>query len=211
MSLLRFLLACLTLTGLLLLSCQPDRHVLTNDFSLQPVETGWLLDSTLDFQGVRHAAYGYSYQVPSTFHERSDPDTIAQVDRALYLGPEPGITLKFFVEGMEQHNLTSDSLQTYYQQIRQGNHPFTRGCQRIVFEHYEPRSTASKQFDPRFLIVGQRGNQEFVWQSELSEWPITGTRIYKSMLLRYPISHRQYYRPVGLHMAEAFGHMRHLL
>ena len=68
------------------------------------------LDSTIEFQGVRHAAYGYTYIYPENFKEKIDTINI-QVDSIIFKSENKEAKLKLFVEGeviREQRKLTQE-------------------------------------------------------------------------------------------------------
>ncbi|MBL7817186.1 MAG: hypothetical protein JNL70_19335 [Saprospiraceae bacterium] len=156
------------------------------------------LDSTVELQNVRDAAYGYLFSYPTSFKEQIDT-----ADNIVFYSIDKKAKLMCFVEG---NVAVADSLTNYlfeyYQNVNKGNHPYIKGSKSIKKQLIYNNLWNNKG---EFTILGQSDTTEFIWKTELSEFPISGDLIFKNMLFTYPILERSKYQAIGIEMAKEFG------
>lgn len=191
---------------ILIISCKQSRQkqkaILPPDFDKE-----FSLDTTIKFQNVRHAAYGYGFSYPISFVE--DQNTIGQVDSLVLFSQDRLAKIKFFVEGEIQKNENEKDdrenvfFRLYFDSLRYNKHKLTREAKVIKsiysFDNYRYGNPA------KFTLLGERETSEFIMQTELSEVPISGDLTLKSFVMEYPKNNKSYFRPVALKIAKSFG------
>ena len=170
------------------------------------------LDSTIEFQGVRHAAYGYTYIYPENFKEKIDTINV-QVDSTIFKSENKEAKLKLFVEGeviREQRKLTQEdkekeslALIEYANLIKKGKHKLAKDLNIIKsnlrYGYYGETKPARLEF------LGEKGDKEIIWGIELSEIPVSGDLTFKNMYFEYPKLKKEFYNPIGIEMLNNFG------
>jgi len=161
----------------------------------------YALDTTVKFQSIRHAAYGYTFAKPETFIEQTD--TIGQVDSIVFYSKLKDAKLIYFVEGnIKGQDTSKNYLFQYFDKLETGQHSAVKNCKTLKSElcydnHLNYRGD--------FTVLGQLDNRQFIWKTQLSEVPISGDLTFKTMLFIYPIELQKYYQPIGVVLADKFG------
>jgi hypothetical protein len=181
---------------------QKHKAILPPDFDKE-----FSLDTSIEFQNVRHAAFGYSLSYPISFVEVQD--TIGQVDSFILYSQDRLAKIKFFVEGdirkneneKDEHEKNFFSL--YFDSLTNSKHRLTGNAKVLksayTFKYFEYGNPA------KFTLLGEREASEFLMQTELSEVPISGNLTLKSFVMEYPKNKKSYFRPIALKIAKTFG------
>lgn len=160
------------------------------------------LDTSIRFQEVSDAAYGYTFATPQNFIEQ--PDTIGQVDSIVYFSASGDAKLIYFVEGEVLLQDTSKNyLYSYFHQVELGQHPMVKNGTVVKSQVRYDSDWLNYRGD--FTVLGESGDRQFIWKTQLSEVPISGDLTYKTMLFLYPKTKETYYQPVGVALADKFG------
>ena len=160
------------------------------------------LDTTIKFQSIRDAAYGYTFSRPMTFTEQID--TIGQVDSIIYFSKEKDAKLIFFVEGdIDRQDTSKNYLYEYFHKLETGEQLVLGNCKTLKSQfRYDNKSL---NFRGDFVTLGQINDKQFIWKTQLSEVPVSGDLTYKTMLFIYPLERQLYYQPIGVSLANNFG------
>jgi hypothetical protein len=160
------------------------------------------LDTIIKFQNIRDVAYGYTFARPETFIEQLD--TLGQVDSIVFYSQQKDAKLIYFVEGnIPRQDTSKNYLYEYFHKLETGKQPIVKNCKTLKSQiRY-----SDKLFNYRgdFTTLGQVGNRQFVWKTQLSEVPVSGDLTYKTMLFIYPTERQKYYQPIGVELADKFG------
>jgi len=160
------------------------------------------LDTTIKFQYIRDAAYGYTFSRPMTFIEQID--TIGQVDSIVYFSKEKDAKLIYFVEGdIHRQDTSKNYLYEYFHKLETGQLPILKNCKTLKSQlRYDNKWLNYRGY---FVALGQLNDKQFIWKTQLSEVPVSGDLTYKTMLFIYPTERQRYYQPIGISLADNFG------
>ena len=177
------------------------RFTLFNDGS-QVVTSEFPLDTTVRFKVVKDLSNGLSFVIPETFLKKIDP--IGKGDSSVFVSKGKDARLIYFVDGnVFQTESTGNQLSGYFDKIGTGQHLFVKNCKTVKSQAQYIKNGSS--FSGSFSLIGQMGDQQFVWRTLLAEVPVGGNQTFKNMMFVYPIALEAYYQPIGVHLAEKFG------
>lgn len=159
------------------------------------------LDTTVKFQYVRDAAYGYTFATPLTFMEQID--TKGQVDSIVFYSKDKEAKLIYFVDGdIHRQDTSKNYLYEYFHKLETGQQPILKNCKTLKSQlRYDNKWLNYRGY---FVALGQLNDKQFIWKTQLSEVPISGDLTYKTMLFIYPIERQSYYQPIGVSLADNF-------
>lgn len=177
------------------------RTTLLSDTS-KVVSSEFPLDTTVHFKSMMNLANGLSFEIPETFVEKTD--TVGQGDRCVYFSKQKDARLICFVEGnVSQKDSTKNPLSGYFDEICSGQYLLVKNCKttktQVLFEKNGSNYSGS------FSLIGQIGEQQFVWRTLLSEVTVGGNHKFKNMMFVYPIAMKKYYQLIGVALAQKFG------
>lgn len=167
-------------------------------------KSDYKLDTTVKFQYVRDAAYGFTFSTPLTFLEQID--TIGQGDSIVFFSKDKEAKLIYFVEGdIHRQDTSKNYLYEYFHKLETGQHLILKNCKTLKSQlRYD-----NKWLNYRgcFIALGQLNDKQFIWKTQLSEVPVSGDLTYKTMLFIYPTERQCYYQPIGVSLADNFGNL----
>ena len=177
------------------------RSTLLSDTSTV-VSSEFPLDTTVHFKSMKNLANGFSFEIPETFDEKTDQ--IGQGDSSVYVSKQKDARLICFVEGnVPQKDSTKNPLSGYFDFIGSGQHLLLKNCKTTKTQvRYEKNGS---NFSGNFSMIGQMGDQQFVWRTLLSDVPVGGNPKFMNMMFTYPIAMKKYYQPIGVALAQKFG------
>jgi len=166
------------------------------------VSSEFPLDTTVHFKSVKNLANGLSFVIPETFSEKIEP--IGQGDSSVYFSKQKDARLICFVEdSISQKDSTKNPLASYFDLVGTGQHSLVKNCKTTKTQVLYEKNGAS--FSGNFSLIGQIGDQQFVWRTLLSDVPVGGNPTFKNMMFVYPIAMKDYYQPIGVALAQKFG------
>ena len=177
------------------------RSALLSDSSTV-VSSEFPLDTTVHFKRVKNLANGFSFDIPVTYSEKID--SFGQGDSSIYFSTQKDARLICFVEGnVPQKDSTKNPLSGYFDKISSGQHLLVKDCKtsktQVLYEKNGSNYSGS------FSLIGQIGDQQFIWRTLLSDVPVGGNPKFKNMMFVYPIAMKKYYQPIGVALAQKFG------
>lgn len=159
------------------------------------------LDTTVKFEYIRNAAYGYTFSRPMTFIEQLD---IIGLDSSIYYSKEKDAKLIYFVEGdIRRQDTSKNYLYGYFHKLETGQQLILKNCKTLKSQlRYDNEWLNYRGY---FVTLGQLNDKQFIWKTQLSEVPVSGDLTYKTMLFIYPIERQSYYQPIGVFLADNFS------
>ncbi len=175
----------------------------SNQTKIAPdLKSDYDLDTTMKFQFVREATYGYTFATPLTFIEQID--TIGQVDSIIYFSKDKEAKLIYFVEGdIHRQDTSKNYLYEYFHKLETGQHKILENCK--ILKSQLRYDNKWRNYRGCFVALGQLNEKQFVWKTQLSEVPVSGDLTYKTMLFIYSIKRQSYYQPIGVSLADNFS------
>ena len=153
------------------------------------VSSEFPLDTTVHFKRVKNLASGLSFEIPEAFNEKIDPTR--QGDSLVYISKQKDAQLICFVEGnVSQKDSTKNPLSGYFEFIGSGQHLLVKNCKttktQVIYEKN------GSNFSGSFSLIGQIGDQQFVWRTRLLDVRAGGTPKFLNMMFSYPIALNTY-------------------
>ncbi len=177
------------------------RSALLSDTSTV-VSSEFPLDTTVHFKSMKNLANGLSFEIPETFVEKMD--TIVRGDSSVYFSKQKDARLICFVEGnISQKDSTKNPLSGYFDIIGTGQHILVKNCKTTKSQVLYEKNGSN--FSGSFSLIGQMGDQQYVWRTRLSDVPVGGNPKFMNMMFTYPIAMKTYYQPIGVALAQKFG------
>lgn len=163
------------------------------------------IDTAIRFQNVRQVAYGYNFAIPTGFIE--EVDTIGQVDSSVFISTDRKSKIIYFVDGTNDNLSKTDTanfLFDYLTKVENGKHHKTNNS--MILKSVLRYNNDFPNYRGDFILLGQKDTIEYIWMTDLSEWPISGDLVFKNMIITYPISDRIKYQPIGVELTNYFGY-----
>jgi hypothetical protein len=143
------------------------------------------LDTTIKFQNIRDAVYGYTFARPETFIEQID--TIGEVDSMVFYSKQKDVKPIYFIEGnIHRQDTSKNYLYEYFHKLETGQQPIAKNC--VTLKSQLRYDNKWLNFRGDFSALGKAGDRQFIWKTQLSEVPVSGDLTYKTMLFIYPIA-----------------------
>lgn len=170
--------------------------------------------SKMEMEHAWSAAYGYTYCYPKNFEYINEEDIKDEVlnnafdmSKSKFVSKDGRAKLLFWSFNTTD-NVTYESerikkeakLRNYFKQLLAKNNEYLKDATIIGYN-----VAFSERWNIYFIMSGNKGTKTFIWKTELSELPVSGDLIFKSMLFEYETSDEKFYEPIAEEMTEVFG------
>lgn len=177
----------------------PDTQKLSSPVAVEEMEHAW------------NAAYAYTFCYPQSFkyiNEEEVSDTVVNsaFAKTKLISQDGRATLllwAFDTKDRVTYKSTEPEKQAkikkYLEQLL-GKNEYLENA--IITDK---QTNLAQRGNKYFILKGTKDTKTFVWKIELSEWPISGDYIFKSMLFEYERTDENIYRQIAQEATKEFG------